>query len=1012
MTNNYFTKCLRTLTLLVAFVATALHAQAQAKTAYGMLCYDEEQVRIPNSFVSFPLQDKGTFEFKRFFGDATNLVTAGAYADGYYFVARAANIQSPTDGSKLAVPTDLLRYDVDNDEYEVWGDIINSASIIYDMTYDYSTGTLYAISYDKSINKSELLVFDTQHKTGRAIKVGTLDEAYYTLACTYDGQLYGVDRYGNVCKINKEDATAEQLFGTGMVPQYFQTMEFDHDNGTLYWIGNGMTEISGTTYQTDFITKVDLENKRLDLVGKLGSAPQVAGLYIPFSAAKPAAPAAVQNLNVLADAKGALKATVAWTNPSKTYGGEDLANISKVEIYRNHSKKPVKTFTDVKPGQAMTWVDGTMTESRRYTYAVYAYTTNDRDGRGAETKATNFVGHDTPKAPKNLKLTKETNQKVTLSWDIDELGTHEGFVDHSSLTYTVTRMPDNKVIAEKTKATQVTDDDITKALIYSYSVKAVNADAESEATKTEDVVLGPTDNIPANYDFNTCAQSWTMVDADGDKFGWLWSKKEYNENEEDKVRTISHQGSNLKQSDDWLISYYLPFEAGKKYAVTVNSQSFGPNHIDFYLLKDLNYNAPVQELNKMDLAATQQVKSHTFVFTAKETGVFSIALHATSEQNSHLLDLYGLSIKEANNHDLAVVSLNGPARPFVGKPTIYQLVVENQGQQTEWGFNAMLVDADGNELVKKSYAKKKLPFGERAIVDLEWKPTAEMKIYGKITTFQGDDNLDNNISDALTIQPRADYDGSLVPIPTSPTTSGWYAPFCLNTEYGAAQTVYSAKEVGNTDARIDRIAWMYENEGPSIDVKGVNVKVYMANTDLEENTKWIPETDYTLVYEGPLNVPAKKSDELTIALQKPFRYQAGKNLAVLTVSESLENYYNFFWYASYNRGAKKGAYIWYSQGLDITAFDWSKTGYVDNEEVGRAPSIMLYLKTDATGINQPIADMSGAAYELFTVDGVKVGSGFFSAEGTISTANLKSGVYVVKATKNGKSQSMKISVNK
>lgn len=205
---------------------------------------------------------------------------------------------------------------------------------------------------------------------------------------------------------------------------------------------------------------------------------------------------------------------------------------------------------------------------------------------------------------------------------------------------------------------------------------------------------------------------------------------------------------------------------------------------------------------------------------------------------------------------------------------------------------------------------------------------------------------------------------------------------------------------------------MYENEGPSVDVKGVNVKVYMANTDLEENTKWIPETDYTLVYEGPLNVPAKKSDELTIALQKPFHYQAGKNLAVLTVSESLENYYNFFWYASYNRGANKGAYIWYSQGLDITAFDWSKTGYVDNEEVGRAPSIMLYLKTDATGINQPVADMSGAAYDLFTVDGVKVGSGVFSAEGTISTANLKSGVYVVKATKNGKSQSMKISVNK
>lgn len=188
-------------------------------------------------------------------------------------------------------------------------------------------------------------------------------------------------------------------------------MEFDHDNGTLYWIGNGMTEINGTTYQTDFITKVDLENKRLDLVGKLGSAPQVAGLYIPFSAAKSAAPAAVQNLNVLADAKGALKATVAWTNPSKTYGGEDLANISKVEIYRNHSKKPVKTFTDVKPGQAMTWVDETMTESRRYTYAVYAYTTNDRDGRGAETKATTLWDTTHPRLQRTLSLPRKQTRR-------------------------------------------------------------------------------------------------------------------------------------------------------------------------------------------------------------------------------------------------------------------------------------------------------------------------------------------------------------------------------------------------------------------------------------------------------------------------------------------------------------------------------------------------------------------------------------------------------------------------
>ena len=250
-----------------------------------------------------------------------------------------------------------------------------------------------------------------------------------------------------------------------------------------------------------------------------------------------------------------------------------------------------------------------------------------------------------------------------------------------------------------------------------------------------------------------------------------------------------------------------------------------------------------------------------------------------------------------------------------------------------------------------------------------------------------------------------------MPIPSSPTTYGWYAPFALNTDYSAAQAIYSSSEVGGKAARIDRIAWMFDNDG-SKDVTNVTVKVYMANTDMTENNAWIPEADYKLVYDGPLNIPATAADEITVELQSPFQYEDGKNLAVLTTSAVAdEGYHNFFWWASYKKGQGLGARVWYSQALDKDPFDWTRGGYQDTDE-GRTPSVMLYLTEGATAIGSVTADMGSASYELFTTDGKKVGEGKLAADGSLPTAAVKNGVYVVKATKNGTTQTMKVSVNK
>ena len=1010
MNHNYLKHCLTTAAMTVALLLMAVAASAQAKTAYGVLCYDETNVHMLNGLVKFPLTDGGTFEFQRFFGSSDD-VTAAAYGDGYYYVARSYK-GSNTEGSgeEILLPTDLLRYDFDTDEVTTVGNITGVPGVVYDMTYDNTTQTFYAISYDQSAGKSQLFMVDT--RTGRFYNVdhdgGYMDRSFATLACSFDGQLYGVAYDGSFCKIDKATGKDEVIANTGLYPAYLQTMEFDHSTGALYWAGtvNYYDKETGTAYQTCFIGQVNVATGQVTLLGTVGDNPQIAGLYIPFSAAQKGAPAAATGLIATTDATGLNRATLAWTNPSLTFDGQPLTELTKVEVYRNKTKVATLTGADATPGKAVSYVDNTPDGlGQMFNYHVYAY---NATGKGAEASVRTFVGHDTPSAPAGVKLTRESNDKVTVSWDAVTTSVNGGYLDLATLKYNVVRQPDGKQIATGTTATSVTDANITPANQYSYTVTAVNADAESKGTTSDTMALGPVYPIPSTFDFATCEKSWLMVDADGDGFSWVWADKETG-------RTISHQGSNMKASDDWLISYMMPFEAGKCYTVTLNAQTFSDNKVDFYLLSENNYAAPVQQLAEVGIAATEKIAPHTFVFRATKTGNFSLGLHAVSPQNAYLLDLYSLTVRESEEHNIAVISLTGATKPFIGRATTYQLTVENQGTKKTGPFVAILEDQDGNEITRANVSKG-LEFGERYAVDLEWKTpnTSVTALKARLITWDAGDNPDDNASAPLAVKPRQPYDGKLVPIPYSPTTSGWFAPFYLGPQHSASQSIYSAAEIGSADAQIDRLAWIFANDNSDLKITGANAKIYLANTDMTKNTQWIPEENYTLVYDGPLEYAEEASAEITVALQTPFLYKQGKNLAVLTVTDMADELtsYNYIWYASYTKGTDEGARIWYQQVLDEDkSFDWTQGGYIDNND--RLPAIMLYLdESKANGISNPVADMGGADYELFTLDGQKAAAGKLSANGSVPTTALKSGVYVVKATKNGHTTITKISVNR
>lgn len=76
------------------------------------------------------------------------------------------------------------------------------------------------------------------------------------------------------------------------------------------------------------------------------------------------------SLNVTPAANNELKATLTWTNPSKTLGNQTISAIDKIVVERDG--KVIAELTDAVPGQSMTFVDENVPAFSYYSYSVYA----------------------------------------------------------------------------------------------------------------------------------------------------------------------------------------------------------------------------------------------------------------------------------------------------------------------------------------------------------------------------------------------------------------------------------------------------------------------------------------------------------------------------------------------------------------------------------------------------------------------------------------------------------------
>ena len=229
------------------------------------------------------------------------------------------------------------------------------------------------------------------------------------------------------------------------------------------------------------------------------------------------APAAATDVQVTAAAAGALGATITCTLPLTDISGAPLDALTQVVVKRG--TQTIATLTDVTPGRTIT-VNDTPTSNGNFSYTVVA---SNAYGAGLVAKATAYVGEDTPGNVENIKVNCDASGNISLSWDAPSVGTHGGYVNASTLSYTVTDMQGQKTeTSQRSFSTTVTPTAGKQTLAW-FGIQARGLKGNGPVTPADTVFVGDAYALPYAESFSKrgidCGP-WVIQESD--VFEWKY----------------------------------------------------------------------------------------------------------------------------------------------------------------------------------------------------------------------------------------------------------------------------------------------------------------------------------------------------------------------------------------------------------------------------------------------------------------------------------------------------------
>lgn len=498
-----------------------------------------------------------------------------------------------------------------------------------DMTYDYISSTLYAVTYEKHSNSNSGYLCTVDKESGVFTRLASIP-FMRCVAADAAGALWSIGGDGTFYKLGK-DGTVTKVGETGYVPSDLnQSATFDLRTGKLYWALDGFA--SDDTYHlslVDALMSVDTATGKAEVVRSFGRQERFSGLFIKDC--HPAAPDRIADFSVTASAEGGLTAAVSFTMPKVTYGQTALSAPLTYTLYKDF--EAVKTGT----AQAGEQVSLTLDFEKDGTYIIGASATADgREGSRAEQSV--FVGGDTPLPVSNaVAVATDDRATATVSWEAPAGGVNGGSIAKESITYTVTRMPDNKVVAKDISATSFTDTPERSMIKTRYTVTPKVGGKSGERVFTNYVYAGTSWEVPYTEAFDTEDDfgAFTVIDSNGDA-GNDWEDPTW---KYDNSYAAAFYYGSASSADDWLVMPALELSTDKLYQMTFQTYGYYgkiANHLQIALGAYPTAESMGEAVfDKSYVSSMSAVKTFSAYFTPRE-GDRYVGFHNVTQAKEHM----------------------------------------------------------------------------------------------------------------------------------------------------------------------------------------------------------------------------------------------------------------------------------------------------------------------------------------------------------------------------------------
>lgn len=893
--------------------------------------------------------------------------------------------------------------------------------VMYALGADYENGDPnlgYTVLYEVNLNATTL--------NDLFSKVKDMDGLYWDFCFDAQGNAWFAQKYGgsdgivkgtnlvkmdgNFNRISEVKMQAE--WGEDINSIYFSTMYFDNSTGDLYYL-------PCSDYGSTSLYKVNPTTGISQSVAWFNQGNHFTGLYIPYlTADNGAAPARVSGLDAQADLNGAMKDTIKWVTPSKTWAGDDLANLQSVKIYRKNAgyatteltktadlianSQLLATVPATEKETAMSWVDENPTDGINTYYVLAA---NDK-GNGVIDSIRCYMGIDVPGAVGNIMLEKN-GTGVNISWDAPEKGANNGYIGTEGLSYKITRLPDSVVVAENVTDTKYTDNTLGEQQSYSYTVQAVNAKGAGAIATSNPIMAGAALKTPVSLAFDTQADAdrWSTNKMNNSiyfSYAGGWS---------DDYKCMIGYGTSTGTVEGTLISPPLYLEEGKTYRFTTDFQAdyFDDAYFDLYVGVGTNSESQdgatiIASREGEQYAEQYHREKYEDYFVAPASGTYYYTLRVKTVDKYNIFKLFGLKVDYVAESDMAATSIDGVLEAVAQQANECTVKVRNLGSKDQENYTVkLLMDNEGKMVeVGSGTGTELLKTGETADVKVSFNPPYDgvWDFYGVVVA-NGDELRANDTTAVKTLKVlEAGSQGW-----TNIVTTGHkedlssFGLFWNDSESEYSQSVYYPEEIKTIKGGvIKRIGWMYDGADNLTDRSNpVDVKIYLAHTDKKsfagEGDLVLP-SDRELVVEGQMVFEPGKDHLISFALDTPFEYNNEQNLAVICEKSGTTGYNMCALWHIYNN-------------------DWS-TGYVERTLMNsggywsRPELPILFLGIyDPTGVERVQLVGADVAYangllafdqvvnaEVYTVGGKLVSS----FKGSSARLNLAKGMYVVRAT--------------